>query len=254
MRKVNNVPLKDDKTFPYVKINWQDPFPKIEVTRTMRRDGARYFGPYTNARAIHRTLEGIRRIFPYLDCDRRITGEDERPCLYYYLKMCGGPCIGAQGSEQYRDSLRQMMRFLRGDMDQVMRQLRVRMEQAAERIVGQQVLIGVQPDNEDCITIVPDPDRSRPWSRSCLCAKEGWWGATTTAWNWASSRTPEPPRSGRPGRGGRSGDRYRGSRIGSRRAARTGPTHKPAVARPFLQPADGSLPPEWGQLAHLQPL
>ena len=169
-----NVLLKDDKTFPYLKINWQDPFPKIEVTRTMRRDGARYFGPYTNARAIHRTLEGIRRIFPYLDCDRRITGADERPCLYYHLKMCGGPCIGAQSSEQYRESLRQMMRFLRGDTGHVMRQLRARMEQAAEnldferaalirdrikaaeRIVGQQVLIGAQPDNEDCVTIVPD--------------------------------------------------------------------------------------------------
>lgn len=171
-----NVRLKDDKTYPYLKINWQDPFPRVEVTRIMRRDGARYFGPYTNARNIYRTLEGIRRIFPYLDCDRTITGQDERPCLYYHLKMCGGPCIGAQSSEEYRQGLRQMMRFLRGDAAPVLSLLDERMRKAAanldferaalirdrmkaaRRIVNQQRIIGTTPDDEDCVATASDPD------------------------------------------------------------------------------------------------
>ncbi len=91
-----NIRLKDDKSFPYIKINWQDDFPKIEIVRNMLHDGARYFGPYTSARACRQTLEALRRVFPYLDCERTITGQDPRPCLYYHIKMCGGPCIGAQ--------------------------------------------------------------------------------------------------------------------------------------------------------------
>ncbi|MCB0049814.1 MAG: GIY-YIG nuclease family protein, partial [Caldilinea sp.] len=90
-----NVRLKDDKTFPYIKVNWQEDFPKIQVVRRMRKDGARYFGPYTSSRACYETLDALRRVFPYLDCDRKITGNDPRPCLYYHIKLCGGPCIGA---------------------------------------------------------------------------------------------------------------------------------------------------------------
>ncbi len=171
-----NVRLKDDKTYPYLKIHWQDPFPRISITRHMRQDGARYFGPYTNARAVYQTLEGIRRIFPYLDCDRTITGQDERPCLYYHLQMCGGPCIGAQDAESYRQGLRQMMRFLRGDAAETLQVLQERMEQAAEkldferaatlrdriravqRIVGNRQSVGPKPTDEDYIATAFDPD------------------------------------------------------------------------------------------------
>ena len=72
---------------PYVRQR----FPRIEVVRRMKRDGARYFGPYTSATACYHTLDALRRVFPYLDCDRTITGNDARPCLYYHIKMCGGP-------------------------------------------------------------------------------------------------------------------------------------------------------------------
>ena len=71
-----NIRLKDDKSFPYIKVNWQEDFPKIEVVRNMLRDGARYFGPYTSARACYQTLDALRRVFPYLDCERTITGAD----------------------------------------------------------------------------------------------------------------------------------------------------------------------------------
>lgn len=171
-----NVRLKDDKTYPYLKIHWQDPFPRISITREMRPDGARYFGPYTNAKAVYRTLEGIRRIFPYLDCDREITGRDERPCLYYHLKMCGGPCIGAQDQESYRQGLRRMMRFLHGDAADTLRVLRENMEKAArnldfehaatlrdrmraaERIVSHQPAVSVKPADQDYIAAAFDAE------------------------------------------------------------------------------------------------
>ena len=86
-----NVRLKDDKRYPYIKVHWRMPFPKVTVTRQMVDDGARYFGPYTSVWAVHQTLDVLRRIFPYLTCDREITGQDARACLYYDIKLCSGP-------------------------------------------------------------------------------------------------------------------------------------------------------------------
>jgi excinuclease ABC subunit C len=129
-----NIRLKDDKQFPYIKVNWQDDFPKIEVVRKVHKDGARYFGPYTSGRACYQTLDALRRIFPYLDCERTITGNDDRPCLYYHIKMCGGPCIGRQSREEYRATIQQLMDFLSGDTELVLKQLEKQMERAAENL------------------------------------------------------------------------------------------------------------------------
>jgi excinuclease ABC subunit C len=129
-----NIRLKDDRNFPYIKINWQDDFPKVEVVRRMRQDGARYFGPYTSSTACYQTLDALRRIFPYLDCDREITGNDARPCLYYHIKMCGGPCIGKQDRASYRATVHQLMRFLEGDTDRVLSQLEQQMARAAQNL------------------------------------------------------------------------------------------------------------------------
>ncbi|CAN5793097.1 excinuclease ABC subunit UvrC [soil metagenome] len=129
-----NIRLKDDKQFPYIKINWQDDFPKIEVVRKMLKDGARYFGPYTSARACHQTLDALRRVFPYRDCEREIDGNDDRACLYYHIKMCGAPCIGRQKSEEYRQIIKQLMDFLSGDTDLVINQLEAQMARAAENL------------------------------------------------------------------------------------------------------------------------
>jgi len=90
-----NVRLKDDKRYPYIKIHWADPYPKVTVTRRVVDDGGQYFGPYTGVWAVHQTLDVLRRIFPYLTCNRIITGEDKRACLYYDIKLCIAPCIGA---------------------------------------------------------------------------------------------------------------------------------------------------------------
>lgn len=164
-----NVRLKDDKRYPYIKIHWADPFPKVTVTRRMLRDGSRYFGPYTSAWAVQQTLDLLRKVFPYLTCDRVITGQDERACLYYDIKLCNAPCIGAVNQEQYRAEIRRLMDFLDGKSDHIIRGIEGKMERAAaelqfekaaeyrdqlkaiERITARQKVIGASDTDQDVI-------------------------------------------------------------------------------------------------------
>ena len=129
-----NVRLKDDKRYPYIKVHWANDFPKVTVTRRMDRDGSRYFGPYTSVWAVHQTLDLLRKIFPYLTCDRTITGRDERACLYYDIKLCGGPCIGAVSRDDYRGMLKQLMDFLNGKSDHILKDIEEKMNQSAENL------------------------------------------------------------------------------------------------------------------------
>lgn len=169
-----NVMLKDDKQYPYIKVNWQNDFPKIEIVRQMTDDGARYYGPFTGSRSVYQTLEGLRRVFPYLDCDRTIDGQDERACLYYDMKLCGAPCIGAQSRAEYREGIQQLMDFMEGETDEALTRLEEQMHSAAEqfnfelaaiyrdrikaaqRIVAQQQVVGVSHEDEDVIAIAQD--------------------------------------------------------------------------------------------------
>jgi excinuclease ABC subunit C len=129
-----NIRLKDDKRYPYIKVHWADPFPKVTVTRQMIDDGSRYFGPYTSVWAVHQTLDVLRRIFPYLTCDREITGLDARPCLYYDIKLCSGPCIAAVNQIQYRQMIDDLCHFLNGQTDPIVSRLRAEMEHASEEL------------------------------------------------------------------------------------------------------------------------
>ena len=129
-----NVRLKDDKRYPYIKISWADPFPKVFITRRMERDGSRYFGPYTSSPAVHQTLDFLRKSFPYLTCSRTITGQDERPCLYYDIKLCLGPCIGAVTQGAYRAMIRGLARFLEGRSEEVIADMEQRMKAAADEL------------------------------------------------------------------------------------------------------------------------
>ena len=129
-----NVRLKDDKRYPYIKIHWADPFPKVTVTRQMDDDGSRYFGPYTSAWAVYQTLDVLRRIFPYLTCDRVITGMDKRACLYYDIKLCTAPCIGAVNQAQYRQTISDLMDFLNGHSEEIVSRLHKEMEKASEEM------------------------------------------------------------------------------------------------------------------------
>ncbi len=129
-----NVRLKDDKRYPYIKIHWADPFPKVTVTRQMVEDGSRYFGPYTSAWAVYQTLDVLRRIFPYLTCDRQITGQDQRACLYYDIKLCLAPCIGASTQVQYRQMISDLMDFLSGHSEEIVKRIQQDMEKAADEM------------------------------------------------------------------------------------------------------------------------
>ena len=133
-RPFYNVRLKDDKRYPYIKVLWQDPFPKVIVTRQMVQDGARYFGPYTSVWAVHQTLDVVRKIFPYLTCAREITGKDEHPCLYFDLKLCSGPCIGAIDQQNYRQMIDDLCQFLEGKTEPVVKRLQAEMAAASEAL------------------------------------------------------------------------------------------------------------------------
>ena len=129
-----NVRLKDDKRYPYIKVHWQLDFPKVTVTRRMVDDGARYFGPYSSVWAVHQTLDVLRRIFPYLTCDREISGQDQRACLYYDIKLCAGPCIGAVDREGYRQLISDLCKFLEGRTRPIVKRLKTEMEEASDAL------------------------------------------------------------------------------------------------------------------------
>ncbi len=129
-----NVRLKDDKRYPYIKVHYADPFPTVTVTRRMEQDGSKYFGPYTSVWAVHQTLYVLRRIFPYLTCDRVITGHDPRACLYHDIKLCLAPCIGASTKEEYRAMIDDLCRFLRGHTEPVVARIKDEMLKASEAL------------------------------------------------------------------------------------------------------------------------
>ena len=129
-----NIRLKDDKRYPYIKIHWNDPYPKVTVTRQMMEDGSRYFGPYTSAWAVHQTLEVLRKIFPYLTCDREITGNDPRACLYYDIKLCTAPCIAAISQAGYRQMISDLMEFLSGHSEAIVQRLQDDMQKASDEM------------------------------------------------------------------------------------------------------------------------
>jgi excinuclease ABC subunit C len=129
-----NIRLKDDKRYPYIKVHWADPFPKLTVTRRLSDDGSRNFGPYTSVWAVHQTLDVLRKIFPYLTCDRVITGEDLRACLYYDIKLCSAPCIGVIDQTHYRAMIDDLCRFLQGRTDPIIERLENEMALASEAL------------------------------------------------------------------------------------------------------------------------
>ncbi|MEM7029894.1 MAG: excinuclease ABC subunit UvrC [Chloroflexota bacterium] len=129
-----NVLLKDDKRYPYIKVHWQDSFPKVTTTRKVLNDGARYFGPYTQSWAAYQTLDLVRKIYPYLTCNRVIDGNDERACLYYHIGRCAAPCIGVVDEAGYREIISGLCDFLGGNTEPVVKQLEQEMAEASEAL------------------------------------------------------------------------------------------------------------------------
>ncbi len=126
-----NIALKDNKRYPYIRISWQDDFPRVDVTRRIVHDGSRYFGPYVAMWAAQDTLQTLRKVFPYLTCDRDIDGRDERACLYHDIQLCNAPCIGAVDREAYRAMIAGLMAVLRGKSEDIVARLSAEMEEAA---------------------------------------------------------------------------------------------------------------------------
>ncbi len=129
-----NVRLKDDKTFPYLKISLNEDWPRIYFTRHLEENGGRYFGPFASARSVRQTLKALKRIFPFRSCSEPITGNDTRACLEYDLNLCRGPCIGAVSKTEYAEIIKQVILFLEGKQEIVVRNLEKRMKAAAQAL------------------------------------------------------------------------------------------------------------------------
>ncbi|MGE3076397.1 MAG: excinuclease ABC subunit UvrC [Dehalococcoidia bacterium] len=129
-----NIRLKDDKRYPYLKVDVQNPWPRVYITRRIEKDGARYFGPYASAGSVRATLDLTKKLFPWRSCTKEITGKDARPCLDYYIKRCIAPCTAFCTKEEYDEVIEDVILFLEGKSDDVMRRLRQQMQAAAERM------------------------------------------------------------------------------------------------------------------------
>ena len=129
-----NVSLKDDKTFPYLKIDTGEDWPGVYITRRLEKDGGRYFGPFASARSVRQTLKVIKRLFPFRSCSRPIKGTDARPCLEYYIGGCVAPCIGTVSRPEYARVIKQVVLFLEGKQERVVKELERQMNEAAEAL------------------------------------------------------------------------------------------------------------------------
>ena len=134
-----NSRLKDDKTYPYLKIGLNEEFPQVYITRRVTNDGARYFGPYASAGSVRKTMDLLKKLFPYRSCTREITGNDPRPCLEHFINRCVAPCISAATKEEYRKVIDQVVMFMEGRTEPVVKDLRDKMESAADALEFERV-------------------------------------------------------------------------------------------------------------------
>jgi excinuclease ABC subunit C len=130
----HNVRLKDDKHYPYLKVDVQNDWPRVTITRRVESDGARYFGPYASAGSVRRTLDVVKKLFPWRSCTKTITGTDPRPCLDYYIKRCIAPCTAYCTKEEYDEVINQTLLFLEGRSREVLDHVEGDMHRASEAL------------------------------------------------------------------------------------------------------------------------
>lgn len=131
-----NTMLKDDKSYPFIKVTVNEPYPRVLFARRMKKDKARYFGPYTSGGAVKDVIELVRKLYQVRSCNRtlpRDTGKD-RPCLYYHMKQCDAPCQGYISQEEYRKNISKVVRFLNGDFKATIDELTEKMQKASEEM------------------------------------------------------------------------------------------------------------------------
>ncbi len=173
-----NVRLKDDKSYPYLKITVSDEWPRAYITRRLTDDGSRYFGPFASVTSLRHTMNLLNKLFPYRTCKKPITGTDRRPCLKYHINNCSGPCIGAISPDKYKEIVREVILFLEGKHDRVIRQLKRNMTQSSkkleferaaslrdqlqsiESIMEQQKVVSSRKINEDIIAIAQNKNEA----------------------------------------------------------------------------------------------
>ncbi|NLL42440.1 MAG: excinuclease ABC subunit UvrC [Firmicutes bacterium] len=130
-----NVRLKDDKTYPYIKVTVQETFPRVLMVRKRLDDGARYFGPYTDVAVVKKTLSFLRTLFPLRTCNKAIEeGGQDRPCLNYHIGRCLGPCAGLVSKEKYGEMIQEVLLFLEGRIDRLIPDLTSKMQEAADKL------------------------------------------------------------------------------------------------------------------------
>lgn len=173
-----NIRLKDDKRYPYLKIDVQNPWPRVYITRRIEKDGARYFGPYASAGSVRATLDLVKKLFPWRSCTKEITGTDARPCLDYFIKRCIAPCTSYCTKEEYEEVIAQVILFLEGKSAHVLKRLQQQMEDAAvrmeferaavlrdqlraiERTVEKQTVVSIKKEDLDIFGLARDGDRA----------------------------------------------------------------------------------------------
>ncbi len=129
-----NIRLKDDKTFPYLKIDVDEDWPRVQITRRLEGNGGRYFGPFASTKSIRRALKVVKDIFPFRPCSKNLSRPLSRPCLEYDLLNCSAPCTGAITREEYAAIIKQLILFLEGRQETVIKQLENDMKQASESL------------------------------------------------------------------------------------------------------------------------
>lgn len=131
-----NTMLMDDKTYPFIKVTVDEPFPRVMMARRMKKDKAKYFGPYTSAGAVKDTIELIRKLYHIRSCNRSLPKDigKERPCLNYHIHQCYAPCQGYISGEEYRKSIDEVVRFLNGNYDPILKELEEKMLDASENL------------------------------------------------------------------------------------------------------------------------
>ncbi len=129
-----NTMLKDDKSYPYIKVTVGEAFPRVLMARDMKRDKSRYFGPYTSAGAVKDSIGLIHKLYKLRTCQRKLPGDigKERPCLNYHIKQCNAPCQGYISEKEYRESVNQVLDFLGGNYDTILKKLEKEMKEAAQ--------------------------------------------------------------------------------------------------------------------------
>ena len=129
-----NTMLKDDKTYPFIKVTVNEPYPRVLFSRTMKKDKAKYFGPYTSSTAVKDVIELVRKIYMVRSCNRNLPRDcgKDRPCLYYHMKQCTAPCQGNVSEEAYKQNIGQVLHFLNGNFQETIDQLTEKMMAASE--------------------------------------------------------------------------------------------------------------------------